>query len=295
MKNKKKPRGIKHKIREEKKRERRIGLAITVAILIIMISVSGFLINSMLNQPSTNQTTSSASQPKAAIVDHLSLTMPNQTFIQTAINTLKQAGYTVDYYPGEEVTVEFYRNLPTHGYGLIILRVHSSATDIGGTEGPVVLFTSERVSETKYVYEQLTDQLMGVAYSMQEKEKGITYFGISPLFVTNSINGRFQNTIIIMMGCEGLDNPLMAEAFVEKGAKVYISWSQPVLASHTDLATSHLLQHFLIEKQTLKESVRETFKEVGFDPAYKSLLIYYPLEVGDQTVEDITGNPTTKP
>jgi hypothetical protein len=30
----------------------------------------------------------------------------------------------------------------------------------------------------------------------------------------------------------------------------------------------------------------ETFKEVGFDPAYKSLLIYYPLEVGEQTIEN---------
>jgi len=114
VKNKQKPRGIKHKIHEEKKREQRIRLTVTAAILIIAISVSGFLINSMLNQPSTNQTTSNASQPKAAIVDHLSLTAPNQTFIETATNTLKQAGYTVDYYSGENITVEFYRNLPTH-------------------------------------------------------------------------------------------------------------------------------------------------------------------------------------
>jgi len=275
VKNKEKPRGIKHKIHEEKKREQRIGLAVTVAILIIIVSVSGFLINSMLNQPSTNQTTSNASQPKAAIVDHLSLTMPNQTFIETATNTLRQAGYTVDYYPGEEVTVEFYRNLPTHGHKLIILRVHSSATDIGGTESPVTLFTSEHVSQTKYVYEQLTDQLVGVAYSAEENEKGIAYFGMSPLFVTRSMRGRFQNTTIIMMGCEGLDNTLMAEAFVT--------------------ATTQLLQHFLIEKLTLKQSVQETFKQVGFDPTYKSLLIYYPLEAGEQTIEDFRGNPTTKP
>jgi hypothetical protein len=82
----------------------------------------------------------------------------------------------------------------------------------------------------------------------------------------------------------------MAEAFVEKGAKVYISWSQPVSASHTDTATTQLLQHFFIEKLTLKESVQETFKEVGFDPAYNSLLIYYPLEVGDYTIQNIVGS-----
>jgi hypothetical protein len=283
----KKPRGIKHKVHEEKKREERIGLVIMVVVLTAIISVSGFLIHSMLSSSSKNQETSFPSELKAAIVDHLSLTFPNQTFKQTATSILKQAGYSVDYYPGEKVTVEFYRNLPTHGYKIIILRVHSSATPVGGTEGPVVLFTSERISLTKYVYEQLTDQLMGVAYSEEEKEKGITYFGISPLFVTNGMKGRFQNTVIIMMGCEGLDNPLMAKAFVGKGAEVYISWNKPVSASHTDLATTHLLKHLLIEKRTVKEAIQETFKEVGADPAYKSLLIAYPIEALDYTITDI--------
>jgi len=282
-----KPHGMKHRIREEKRREEHIGFIVIVAVLIAIVSISAFLINSMLNKPSTNPSVGYASQPKAAIVDHLSLTAPNQTFIQTTTNTLKQAGYTVDYYSGEEVTVEFYRNLPTHNHGLIIFRVHSSATNPEGTENPVTLFTSERYERAKYVYEQLTDQLVMVGFSQDEREKGITYFGISALFVTQAMKGKFQNTIIIMMGCEGLDNPLMAKAFVENGAKVYISWNQPVLASHTDLATTHLLQHFLIEKRTLKESVQETFKDVGADPVYKSLLIYYPLEAGDYTIQNI--------
>jgi len=65
-------------------------------------------------------------------------------------------------------------------------------------------------------------------------EGGITYSGINPPFITQGMKGRFQNTIIIMMGCESLDNTLMPETFVEKGAKVYIIWSQPVLASNTD-------------------------------------------------------------
>jgi len=226
-------------------------------------------------------------------VDQLSLTQPNQTFIETATTILKRVGFTVDYFPGEQVTVEFYRNLPTIGYSLIILRVHSTATEAQGTEGPVTLFTSERLSPTKYIYEQLTDQLVGVAFSEEEKEKGIIYFGISPLFVIQSMKGRFQDTIIIMMGCEGLDNLFMAGAFVEKGAKVYIGWNRPVLASHTDLATKHLLQHFLIEKRTLKEAVRQTFKAVGPDPAYESLLIYYPLEAGEYTIQSIANNQST--
>jgi len=297
----KKPKGTKARVQASKKRLVYIGTAITVTILAAIIVISSFLIYCYL-KPSPNQTASSGqtnnqpSQPKAAIVDHLSLTCPNQTFIQTATNTLKQAGYTVDYYPGEEVNVELYRNLPTHGYGLIILRVHSTATEIEGPQlvrGPVTLFTSEPYSKTKYVPEQLTNQLQMAVYSREDLERGITYFCIRPPFITDSMKGRFRDTIIIMMGCEGLDNTLMAKAFVEKGAKVYISWNHKVSASHTDLATTHLLQHFLVEELTLKEAVRETFKEVGFDPAYKSRLIYYPAEVGSQTIEDIAGDRRT--
>jgi hypothetical protein len=157
--------------------------------------------------------------------------------------------------------------------------------DPQGRKGPVTLFTSERHSSTRYVYEQLTDQLLGVIYSAEEKERGIIYFGVTSLFVANSMNGRFQGTIIIMMGCEGLKNTLMAKAFVEKGAKVYIGWNQEVLASHTDSAVSHLLRKFLLEKLTLKESGQETLREVGLDPAYKSLLIYYPIEAGSYAIK----------
>jgi hypothetical protein len=287
MKTKKKRVGTKAEIRAIQNRERRIATAIFLALILLIVVFSSYFTYNFLNQPQNQTTNPASSQLKAAIVDQLSLTCPNQTFIETATNTLKQAGYTVDYYPGEKVTVEFYRNLPTHGYSIIILRTHSSASGLGGTqrvEVPVVLFTSELYSNTKYVYEQLANQVVQVSYNVPEPPY---YFAIDPSFVTSSTTGKFQNTLVIMMGCEGLDNTFMAEAFVEKGAKVYVGWNQPVSASHTDTATTQLLQHFLIEKLTLKQSVQETFKEVGFDPIYKSLLIYYPFEVGEQTIENI--------
>lgn len=184
-----------------------MGLAVTAAILITIISVSGFLINNMLNQPSTNQTPGSASKLKAAIVDHLSLSRSNKTFIETATNILKQANYSVDYNPGEKVTVNFYRNLPTHSYALIVLRVHSG---LGRwREPPVTLFTSEPYDKAQYVYDQLTDCLAGVAFS-EDLEKGVIYFGIMPSSVRSSMNGKFEDTTIIMMGCDDLAHINMA-------------------------------------------------------------------------------------
>ena len=237
-----------------------------IAIFLTVIAISSAAVAIFLN----------FSQPaKAALVDHLSLTFPNQSFIDNTIEILEQAGYTVDYYPGEEVTVEFYSDLPTHNYDIIILRVHSVAMAIKGkelVEIPVTFFTSEIYSQTRYFGEQSDGQLVLVRYPGPPQY----YFGITPKFVTASMNGRFQNTTVIVMGCEGLNNTKMAEAFVEKGAKVYIGWNQEVLASHTDTATIELLKHLVTEKQTIKQAVENTMKEVGPDPAYNSILLYYP-------------------
>ena len=96
---------------------------------------------------------------------------------------------------------------------------------------------------------------------------------------------EFNNSTIVMMGCEGLTNTKMAEAFIEKGAKAYISWSGAVSASHTDQATIYLLQHLLTENQTIEQAVENTMTEVGPDPVYDSLLIYYPISSGNYTIE----------
>jgi hypothetical protein len=279
MKEKKKPKGTKAEIRAYKKRLTFIGTAIIVAILVAVIAVSTFLIYLYLNPSSSNQPP--VVEFKTAIVDHLSITAPNQTFIETATKILETANFTVDYYPGEEVNVEFYRNLATHGYSLIVLRVHSAIT-VG--EGPIPesigLFTSEKLSHTKYVYEQLTDQVISCKFPNEETR----YFGISPLFVTHSMKGKFQNTTIIQMGCDGLANTPMADVFIKKGAKAYIGWSGDVLASHTDKATTQLLEHLVTEKQTIIQALTKTVEEVGPDPAYGSILGCYPDTVADDYV-----------
>jgi len=265
-------------IRAEKRKQSRIGLAIFLALILIIVVPSTYYSCNILSRHNS-QTITNELKPKAAIVDQLSLTFPNQTFVEAVTNILKKAGYSVDYYPGEVVTVDFYRNLPTYGYKLIILRVHSALGWYG--EPPVCLFTSEPYSQGRFMYEQLTNQLTRAYYDVSGEGK--YYFGILPEFVRSSMSGTFDNSIIIMMGCNGLTYTDMAKAFVDKGAKVYIGWYESVSVSHTDTATIKLLQHYLIEKLTLKQSIKETFKEVGFDPTYKSLLIYYPLEAGEQT------------
>jgi hypothetical protein len=286
---KKKRLGSKAQIRAIKERERRIATAIFLTIILSSAAFSAYFGYTLLSPSPDLSFTESTLQfkpenpnpeLKAAIVDQLSLTYPNQTFIEAATSILKQVGYSVDYYRGEEVTVEFYTNLPTHNYELIILRVHSTASGLSQGQFvtvPVFLFTSEIYSTTRHVSEQLSDEVFRAAYNTPGSKD---YFAIGPNFVLGAMAGGFKNTTIIMMGCEGLKNTETAEAFIERGAKAYIGWNGSVPASHTDQATTCLLKHLITQKEAIKQAVENTMKEVGPDPVHNSLLTYYPLGAG---------------
>lgn len=282
---KKRPFGIKAEVRAEKARERRIVTAVLLVsiMLLVAFSISPY-IYSFLNS-SQEQIGSPSGGLKAAIVDQVSLTFPNETFAQTALKMLEQKNYSVDYYSGEKVTVDFYRKLPTYGYQVIILRVHSSADELQGsehTQAPVCLFTSESYSTSSHVVEQLNDELMIASYSMPQPE---ICFAITPAYVESCMEGRFQNTTVVMMGCEGLSNTRMAEAFIKKGAKTYVGWTGPVSPQYTDQAMTQLLQHLVTRNETVKQAVENTMREVGPDQAYVNALEYYPLASGNHTIQ----------
>jgi len=286
-----------HRSRRARKRR---GMRIAKAILLITVLSSGalaaYFTYTILNSSSspsfpepTMQFKPENANPKfrAAIVDQLSLTYPNQTFIEAAVNTLEQAGYTVDYYAGENVTVGFYRDLPVQDYNVIILRVHSTCDLLSGsstTETSVCLFSSELVSSSKYVSEQFTCALVGV-YFLPRHEGDSEYFGISNVFVRDNVNGRFNNTLIVMMGCEGLTNTLMADAFLARGAMACIGWNGPVLQAQTDATTTTLLDHLFVERQTIVSALKQTYSELGADPEYKSIMIYYPESAANQIIQ----------
>ena len=273
--------GFKDKVGEEANRGSHIGLAITVAILAAVIFIASSVINPMLNQPTDNL----ASRSTAAIVDHLSLTRPNQTFVETVTNILEEAGYIVDYYSGKEVTVNLYRNLLAYGYKLIIFRVHSSSYQMQGEEivqSEVTLFTSEPYSTGKYLQEQLDEQVVPVKYLNEEQTH---YFGVRPGFIMS--HGKFNNTWIVMMGCDGLTTTGMARAFVEKGAIAYVGWFGSITGNRNDPAITRLLQHLVTEKQTLRNAVTKTMVEFEPNSIDYSFLKLYPDEAGQHTIQDV--------
>jgi len=261
---------------------------LTYMVIAVASVVSLIFIYIIFSSPNSQQTVDNTLPMKAAIIDQLNATYPNSTFRQTATSILESGRFNVTYFDDKSVTVSFYKNLPTYGFGIIIFRVHSTEK--------ATLFTSER-NETATYLEYLdmlyNDQLSIVAYDESLPER---YFGVRSAFVRDIMNGRFQNTIIINMGCDGLKSgTTMAPAFINRGAKVYVSWNGTVLANQTDQATTMLLRYLVQQKFSVRNAVEKTMQTVGPDPEFSSVLMYYPLyplSAGDFVIPSIQTGTT---
>jgi len=228
--------------------------------------------------------------PRAVIIDQLSFTDPNPAFIDQATTMLGAAGYEVDYVPPEEVTVEFYRDLPRRSYDFIVVRSHSTLKRVrrtpvlAATGAPMVgqaeatdfvvgLFTNETYSRTTHLDEQRARQLGFMSYP-GSPERG-RFFGFWPEFVQGEMNGNFDGATFVLMGCGGLSTTGMAQALVDRGVSRLISWDKLVTAAHTDRATERLLKH-LLDGRDAGDAAAMTMAEVGPDPAFDARLLAYP-------------------
>jgi len=224
------------------------------------------------------------SEANAAIIDQLYILQPNQDFIQQTTQELKDYGFTVDVYRGDEVTVDLYRKLPTYGYKLIIFRVHSGLLGVDPkVTNKTWLFTAEPYSKTRHVTEQLTDQ---VTYA-KIRDDDPWIFAISAKFITESIEGQFNNTAVVMMGCDCLHFTDLSQAFIEKGASTYMAWDVSVLLDYVDDTTATLIKKLCSEELTIATAVAQTMDEKGPDPKYGAVLKYYPRQSAAKTLRQV--------
>ena len=230
----------------------------------------------------------------AAIIDQLSSLQENAGFIGNVTSALEDYGFEVDAYQGDNVTVELYRWLPTYGYKLIIFRAHSGILEQDGEIIPrTVLFTNEPYNESAHTLEILYEQLVrgGACQGCP------MMFGITPEFVRaqgvfdqgTDMNGQFNGTVIIVMGCSGIALPDMAQAFIDKGASMYLAWDRSVELYYVDNATTYLINQLCSEELTIREAVDNTMAEAGPDPHYGAeLKCFYPPSHNDgKTLEEL--------
>jgi hypothetical protein len=183
-----------------------------------------------------------------------------------ALRIFGREGYIFDAVLGEEVTVEYLRRLPA-GYDLVILRGHSTVN------GDMVwLFTGEEYSKDRYVLEQLADEVHPARPSMGSRR----LFAVGADYVNHFMKDRFRGSTVLVMGCDGVRATDLAQAFIDNGADLYVSWDGPVSLEHTDHAFTCLLGAMVEDGVSPEEAAAYAMDAVGPDPEYNSTLSCFP-------------------
>jgi hypothetical protein len=230
---------------------------------LLILSISFFLWNSFTTAPQPAQQTA-IEVPKAAILDALYAGSQDLAYEQSLTNYLSTAGYRVDVFRGENVTINLLRNIG--GYKVLILRLHSA---IHSSDGFLYLFSGEKYTQSKYVQEQLSGAVReGITFEGEE------YFAINAVFLGGNNSTGLKDSTIILMGCNGTGSSYSIQRLMGRGVKAYIAWTGYVDLSYSDETTLALVKALYLEKSSVQAAVEEAMKEAGTEPGYNSVLEY---------------------
>jgi len=252
------------KRRKAKVRKRNLKIILLVTSFVITV-LGAILYFSFLSPLQVGSATHDA-----AIIDGLSEDFPNPKLINDMKHLLEKAGYRVTIFNSSDVSVEFFRELPTMGYSLIIMRVHG-----GRIQQPMGLFIgsgifAEPFDEKKYEREYLSGYLLkGITYV-----GGKEYFVITPDYVREKFEGRFPNSIVVILSCYSAWDRVLASAFFDKGASAFVGIDKKADLSYLDRLGLEFVKHFT-QGSDIEEAVEKVMETVGPDPDTGAKFVCY--------------------
>ena len=220
------------------------------------------------------------SQLRAVIIDQLHDDIPNFELQANATRMLEDAGYEVDLYTTKDITVDFYKNLPSMNYHFILIRSHGGEDP--SYEYPTHLFTGEKFNKEKYTGEQIYRQVgYGIPVygeefeELKESDQDVfdnAYFTVGAKMVKDGMIGNFPDSIILVGGCESARSHDLMWSLVDRGASHVLGWGGSVRAVDNDKATILLLEEILVNKITLYDATEKINNELVPDSKYHSIL-----------------------
>ena len=241
--------------------------------------------------------------PRAVIIDQLYEDVPRDWFHQKASDIFEAAGYQVDIITTQNVTVDFYKKLPSMNYQFILIRSHGAEDK---NDDSVTLFTGERYEEDRYIPEQLFGQvkkgapLQQITFGADENNSSAwvkvndtysflstpvhvdmqtddLYFLITPKLVNELMVGKFPDSILLIGGCSSLENTSMAKALIERGASSVVGWDDTIGDYENDIIMLQFLEETLINNKETKTAVDLVMQGYNWgDPKYNATLKHYP-------------------
>jgi len=255
----------------------------------LFIALSGITLTSLTliscNEPPGEHHNS---QPKAAIIDQLSMIKPNPELIMQTREILETYNFTVDVWQGQAVTTELYRTLPQYGYKIILFRAHLGLSSILQDSKMIMLeSTSLATGETYNPQKYTAEQLNGIVQKGWMGQEQRLVFTVNSRFIAEKMKGEFNDTIIMMMGCVSYLFDDMASAFIQRGASTYIGWNNSVDLHYMDNATLNFIDNLFTQQLSIEEAAIQALSETGPDPKYNSGLRYSPTQAGSQTIREL--------
>ncbi len=219
-------------------------------------------------------------QLRAVIIDQLHNDLPNFEFQADAQRMLEDAGYEVDLYTTDEITVDFYKNLPSMNYHFILIRSHGGE-DLN-YEYPTRLFTGEKFSKEKYTTEQIYGHV-GYGFpiyleeyeELKESDQDIfekAYFTIGSEMIDDGMVGTFPDSIIIVGGCQSARSHDLMQSLIKRGASQVLGWAATIESKDNDRAMIWLLEEILVKEASLRDAVAEINEEMVLDFEYLNIL-----------------------
>jgi len=206
--------------------------------------------------------------PRAVIIDQLHNDKPNKNFQQNVTNYLESAGYEVDLYTTDDITVNFYKKLPSLNYEFIVIRTHSLG--IGEVEESSSLFTGEIHTRYDHVQDQISGIIgYGVPFLPREVEelggfealKDQTFFVVGSKFIDELMLGTFPKSKIILAGCETTEGNHLAKSLLSRGASEVVGWDGLVHSRQNDEIIMQVLEETLVNGIELEDAVESVMKQ----------------------------------
>ena len=266
-------------------------VVLKIIFLAVIIGVTAIIFSFNLQQEKIQiENVGNSEISRAAIIDQLHNDKPNPAYQKNVTSYLTSAGYDVDLFTTDDITVNFYKKLPSMNYEFIVIRSHSLGD--GTVEESASLFTGEIYRKDRYMDEQYADQIgKGVPYLPEEVERlggwealrDETYFVVGSKLVDELMVGTFPDSIIVLGGCETTEKTTLANSLLQRGASEIIGWDGLVTSENNDEVIMQVLKETLINNVDIKLAVKSTMEKFDQKLSTQAKLVYFSTSIEDES------------
>lgn len=194
-----------------------------------------------------------------------------EMYMRSIIYNLERAGYIVDNYKDENVTVNLLKRLDDEKYSVIYINSHGFID----SQGSFALFINEKIDSERINLYQNDIEENRIGYLEDGSLAGYLY--VTPqFFLFYGNNSLFPNALIFIDACYSGKNVSLAQVFLNLGAQCFIGWNGPVNVIHGIMMDGK----FFHEACKYNKTIEQALRGIRADPDSGANLTYF----GDGTL-----------